>query len=180
MTDADETIFLNECKRRATEATTPVPAIARALVDDLLERGEDDPLLQSMMCWLVERAPAMVAKEMRRWRPKAEPSVDMRGAKTAVSTFGAAVKANDLDALADFGLAYRVGGTEKVLADLTGADHAEVANGFQAIGEQSLMLATMHRQISRLLGSKRTADVLTPEQYRQLITKACPGLALPA
>lgn len=176
MDEVDETAFLTECRRRAEGAEEKPALIARRLVDELLERDEDDPLLQSMMCWLVERAPAIVAKEMNRWTsrsPRKAPEVK-------VERFRHAVRSGDVDALADFGLVYVVDGTEKLLGDMTGDDHRKVAQGFQSIAEQSSLVAAFHREMAKVVGSRRTADVVNEQQYRQLITRLTPALGLPA
>ena len=171
-----ESLFLSECRERTEGSASKPAALAAELVADLLEREVDDPLRQSMMCWLVERAPALVAREMRQWVP-AKPAKDP---EVKVERFRAAVRANDLDALADFTLTYVVDGAEKALGDMTGDDHRTVARAFQSIAEHSTLIAAFHREMGKVLGHNRTADVVTEEQYRRLITKLTPALGLSA
>ena len=82
--------------------------------------------------------------------------------------------------LSDFRLVYVIDGTEKPLGEMTGHDHTKVANGLQNIGENSLMLAALHRQLGRVLGSTRTADAMTEAKYREVMAKVAPALAIGA
>lgn len=56
----------------------------------------------------------------------------------------------------------------KRVADMTGADHAFVADRYQASANRELMLCEFHRAVATKVGKRRTADVLDVEQYESL------------
>ncbi len=169
--------FSAEIRRRAENDQRPAPTIARELVEEV-NATPDHPLAASMHAWLVERAPSLVGSEVRKWAPKRERT---RAEPTnKVERFGMAAKRGDLEALSDFRLVYVIDGTEKPLGEMTGHDHTKVANGLQNIGENSLMLAALHRQLGRVLGSTRTADAMTEAKYREVMAKVAPALAIGA
>lgn len=58
--------------------------------------------------------------------------------------------------------------TRRRVGDMTGADHKFVAAAYQQSGTTDLMLAAFHRQVSRLVGKKRTSEVMSVEQYLEL------------
>jgi len=169
--------FMAELQRRAEKADRPIPAIAAELVAEC--RGDDD-LLVGITDWLFERAPSIVGEEMRKWAPKPERK---RAAPTnQVQRFGTAAKAGDLATLSDYRLTYVVNGVEKPLGAMTSKDHQHVATSFQQIGESSLMLAAVHRQIAKLIGgagpTATTESVISEAKYAQLLERLAPSLAL--
>jgi hypothetical protein len=59
--------------------------------------------------------------------------------------------------------------TRKRAADMTGPEHLFVAeNTHQRTANTALMLAAFHRAVARKVGKKRTADVLSEEQYESM------------
>lgn len=153
---------------------------ARDFLDSLDERGQR--LLER---WLVAHAEQLLYQAILRIRPdpsthqepaKTHPVVRSRVAptqsrQTPAASFGAAVEGfsrGDVEALSNFRLVYQVRGTEKHLGEMTGNDHLMVAETFQRAGSSSLLLAAIHRRIGRALGGRRTEDVFSEDQYRQV------------
>lgn len=144
---------------------TPIPVAAKAVVD---ESAPED-----LVAWLLERAPAMVAVEMRRI---ADPTATGRHhavhkRSSAAHQFGVAAamyEAGEVEALSDFRIIYAVEGKEITLGEMTGADHLSVSGGFKRMGVRSLMLAALHRHVAERIGDKRTDQVFTSAQYAQL------------
>ena len=59
--------------------------------------------------------------------------------------------------------------TRKRAADMTGPEHLFVAeNTYQKSANTALMLAAFHRAVAKKVGKRRTADVLSEEQYEAL------------
>jgi hypothetical protein len=59
--------------------------------------------------------------------------------------------------------------TRKRAADMTGAEHLFVAeNTYQRSANTALMLAAFHRAVAKKVGKKRTADVLSEQQYESM------------
>jgi hypothetical protein len=54
------------------------------------------------------------------------------------------------------------------VGEMTGADHTYVARQYRHSSEREAMLATFHEAVAKRVGSKRTEDVLTEEQYQEL------------
>jgi hypothetical protein len=59
-------------------------------------------------------------------------------------------------------------GTRKRALDMTGPDHLFVAGAYENEANASLMLAEFHRAIAKKAGDKRTADVMTADEYERL------------
>lgn len=162
----------------------PAPSAAKALVTEMLALDADDPARGEFVEWLIEMAPALVAKEMRRHQPKRREGTMKMERRS--DQFAVALRGNDIDALADFSLQYQVDGADKALGALTGADHDKVAFSFGTVSAQAQMLESVHRQIAVLLKGKSraagreltTADLMSASQYRQLLLKVCPALGL--
>jgi hypothetical protein len=59
--------------------------------------------------------------------------------------------------------------TRKRAADMTGSEHLFVAeNTYQKSANTALMLAAFHRAVAKKVGKKRTADVLSEDQYEAM------------
>jgi hypothetical protein len=57
----------------------------------------------------------------------------------------------------------------KLAGDMTGPEHLFVAeNEYQRSANTALMLAAFHRAVAKKVGKKRTADVLSEEQYEAM------------
>lgn len=175
MSDDPTAPFLTEVRRRAGIDLRPAPTVARELIEEITA-AEGHPLAEPMHVWLMERAPSLVGSEVRKWAPKRERSRSEPTNK--VERFGMAAKRGDVEALSDFRLVYVIDGEEKPLGEMTGHDHLKVAGGLQSIGENSLMLAALHRQVGRMIGSTRTADAMDEAKYRACIERFAPALAL--
>lgn len=65
--------------------------------------------------------------------------------------------------------------TMRRVSDMTGADHQFVADGYQASGQRDLLMAAFHRRVARLVGTKKTADVMSEEEYLRLLQTVLVG-----
>lgn len=54
------------------------------------------------------------------------------------------------------------------VADMTGADHRHVADEYEAFGRRQILLAQFHRTVAKKIGERRTADVMSEEDYLRL------------
>lgn len=153
---------------------------ARRLVDQVLDGTKGDDARELLTDWLLDRAPAVVAQEIRAINgplARSEPDYIPARRDPTGTAFATAARTGDIATLRDFTLVYRIDGVEKTLGEMTGDDHKWAADAFQAIGQSSLMMAAIHRQVGRLLGRRRTADALTPDELGQLVEKIRPQIA---
>lgn len=141
-----------------------VPALAaEKLARELHEKHE-----QELLDWLDEHAVSFLREaitfRLRRSRGKAVR-------RAAARAFGKATDEGDDELLGHFAVFHVVAPdrTQKRVADMTGEDHRFVADAYQATGKYDLMLAAFHRQVAKAVGKKRTADVLSEEQYDELL-----------
>lgn len=84
--------------------------------------------------------------------------------------FADAVEDDDTEALSQFAdwKVIDAENTRRKVADMTGADHAFVADAYGRSGRYDLMLEAFHKAVAKKVGKRRTADVLTEEQYGSL------------
>lgn len=95
--------------------------------------------------------------------------------RTAVSRAGArafsgaaqAASQGDPVPIAAFAVVYEVNAdhTRRAVGDMTGPDHRYVAEGYTRTGNRALLLAECHRVVAKRVKLRRTADVLSEEQY---------------
>lgn len=55
------------------------------------------------------------------------------------------------------------------VGEMTGTDHMYVAGRYEQSGKSALMKAAFHRAVGKKIGNRRTQDVLTPNQYEELL-----------
>lgn len=142
---------------------TAAAAVAQQVIDSLNEdqRGH-------LVAWLGSMAPSVVEGEIKRIRATHRAG----GHRRKVQSFAERVaryELGDIAALADFSVIYVVAGHQKPLGEMTGADHLTVASGFQQLGMKALMLAAIHRQIARRVGSSTTREVFSSDEYARLL-----------
>lgn len=144
----------------------PVPVIAGKVRAKLEE--DDAGALED---WLHENLEILIALSVRRVRRKRradEPRDD--GPK---KRFTIAAQSGDKELLAEFltfrdEATVREDGTVKDVADFNADDHLYVAGTYQQRGQTALMLAAFHRQVAKLVGHRRTSDVMSEDAYAAL------------
>lgn len=161
----------------STGDTQPATVAARRLVDQVLAGDKGDTARDLLTGWLVDRAAAVVASEIRALTRQHRPPSSTPPRRDQRAAFATAARTGDIATLRDFTLVYRIDGVEKTLGEMTGDDHRWAAEAFQAIGQSSLMMAAIHRQVGRLLGRRRTQDALTETELGQLVEKIRPQIA---
>jgi hypothetical protein len=140
-----------------------VPGVVAARIIEMV-----DPVL--LDGWLRQKAPeilaAAIAKHKRSTMAASRASAGPRAFEKARSE----AARGDVAALGSFAVSYTVSpaNTRRKVADMTGADHEFVAAGCEKDAKSAALLAEFHRQVARKIGSRRTCDVLSEEQYDQL------------
>lgn len=104
-------------------------------------------------------------------RERSQRATLRRGSEAAA--FGAAAKAaeaGDVAALSIFEARLIVddNDTARRIGDMTSVDHLYVASAYDASAQADLMLAAFHKAVAKKLGRRRTADVLSEQQYERL------------
>jgi hypothetical protein len=90
--------------------------------------------------------------------------------RSGARAFAEAAEAGDGEALSVFAIRYVVDeeNTRRPVGQMVGADHVFVANSYRDSAASAQMLAAFHEQIAKTVGERRTAEVLTEQQYQQL------------
>ncbi len=57
---------------------------------------------------------------------------------------------------------------QKRVADMSGPEHEFVADAYEGSANGALMEAAFHRAVAKKVGKRRTADVMTEQQYERL------------
>lgn len=169
MTDRD---YLAEMGERIRAATTGSGWVA-AIVAEKLHAGllENDPDL--LDGWLHAMAVQALRQEIG-LRARVERTVTRRraGARAFASAAGDAGQSGDpAPLLGLFRVTHVIDpqNTRKRAADMTGEEHLFVAeNTYQRSAHEALTLAAFHRAVGKKAGKRRTADVLTEEQYEAM------------
>jgi hypothetical protein len=159
----------------AIEAAMPdgdyvAPIVAAELVERL--RAEDPELLSG---WLHLRAAVFLADSIARrsnsLRSAARVMAPRRAFAEASKVFetGAAPLA-----LEPFKTEYVVdgGNTRRRVADMTGEDHQFVAAAYADSKRTAALLEQFHLAVARKVGKRRTADVISEEQYLRMYRSA--------
>lgn len=158
--------YLAEIDKRIAVATSgtcwAAPVVAAQIHDELL--ADDPGLLDG---WLhaiaVEALRQAIANRSRHVRNAAR----RRGKPRAF----AAAAGGDPAVLAGMFAADLVTAPDqsrKRVADMTGPDHLYVAERYAGSGNRALLLAEFHRQVAKRIGDRRTADVLTEDEYARM------------
>lgn len=123
---------------------------------ELLERWKDEMLTN----WLRDAFRRMLNSQRSRTR-----------AKWRAEAFGEKVRRHELgEKEIAFEVTYVVDefNTRRPVADMTGRDHLFVASKYEETVEMSKFEASFHKAVARKVGSKRTEDVMTPTEYREM------------
>jgi len=102
-------------------------------------------------------------------RRRSKRTTDRR--RATARAFGKAAKSGDVDEVSVFTSVEFVvseDNTVRKVGEMTGADHSFVASGYQVRGTTDLALAAFHRALSKKVGKKRTADVMSETTYERL------------
>lgn len=179
---ADEPTF-DQLLDEAAASDLPTPLWGNEIYDRCT-KGDAELAWDGLNAWMWDQAEKLIGREVQRRRGLLHAKANGKrgvGAPKAASRFSEALDRHrdgrvGLEHLTDFALLMRVSddGDEKTIGELTSSDHMYVADRFQGVGESSLMLAAIHRQVGRLLmknPSLTTADAMSQDQYRVLVGK---------
>jgi hypothetical protein len=91
----------------------------------------------------------------------------------------AAAEDGDYEPLSHFAVVYAIDdeNTRRPVGEMTGADHRFVAGRYKASAASDLMLAAFHEKVAKKVGSRRTADVFSEEQYDAMLRSLTGGKA---
>jgi hypothetical protein len=159
--------YIGEMDKRIADATAgpawAAPVVAAELHAALL--ADDPDLLDGWLHAIAQEALRQaITNRSRAVRTAARHHA-------APHAFAVAAEAGDTDALLGmFAVDYVVAPdrTRKRAGDMTGADHAYVADRYADTGNTALLLAEFHRAVGKKVGTRRTADVFTAEQYDEM------------
>lgn len=146
------------------------PIVAAELVERL--RVADPELLSG---WLHLRASVFVADVIARRsnskRSAARAMAPRRAFAEASKVFEGGA---DPLALEPFKTEYVVdgGNTRRRVADMTGEDHRFVAAGYADTKNTAALLEQFHLAVARKVGRRRTADVISEDQYLRMYRSA--------
>jgi len=171
----------NDMATAVIEPSTRPDALS-ALIDKAL--ASDEVILSEVAASIVETMERDHPEELMAWlRSQAERLVrDEIGAlmtsarSQAVSSsrareFGDAIAADDVERVGLFATWHVVAESNlrKRLADMTGAEHLFVAEAYEVSANTALMRAAFHRALSKKVGKKRTADVISEAECERLL-----------
>lgn len=148
--------------------------VAQKLYANLQETAPD--LLEQ---WLHERAQIFLTQTVTSWLNRERAKASRRAVKRAFKDASDQAEEGDDTELGHFAVLHVVAAdnTRRRVADMTGADHRFVADKYQASGKYDLMLSAFHRAIGKACGAKRTADVMTEQQYDEQMQSFAKRLA---
>lgn len=139
-------------------------AVSSQLLDYLITNEPD--LLHA---WLMEHSGAILTDYIAHRLGNRRRRAVKRAAARAFST--AAATAIEDDTVSLFAVTYAISDdyVQRRVADMTSADHRYVARQYKTEGKHALMLAAFHEAVAKRLGSKKTSEVFTEEQYERLL-----------
>lgn len=160
----------NELIAELVEKWTPtgdfVAAVQGAKLADHLRQSDPDLLTE----WLDHNAAYFLSDQFRQ-HSRASRAKTLRSAKVrAFRTATDAADDGDMAPLSHFNVRYVIDteGTQRRVADMVGADHLYVSFEYRASANYEAMLAAFHAAVAKKVGKKRTADVLSEEDYERL------------
>lgn len=117
--------------------------------------------------WVEAMLPSIIAQYMGRLNNSRRSIVRRRA---GARDFAAAADDADDEGMSPFKVNYAINADDvhKRVADMTGADHKFVAEGYTASGKRDLLYAKFHNCIAKKVGKKTTAEVFTEEKYARL------------
>lgn len=118
--------------------------------------------------WLSERETWLVGEEMR-FHLRSERARDRAhaGARAFADHLSLDDTPDDTD---PFAVRYCIDDahTWRAVGDMTGSDHHFVAAQYQVTGKRALARAAFHEVVAKRVGKRRTAQVMSVEQYERL------------
>lgn len=144
-----------------------VAAVEADKVHSWLQENRPD-LLEA---WLRERAPDFLRREIVTLGNQARGAARAHAGAQRFTAALADYTTGDRHALSAFDVPYVVDRhhLRKPVREMTGADHAFVADRYTVTGNRALLLAEFHRQVARRVGDRTTAEVFTEDQYEELM-----------
>jgi hypothetical protein len=142
-----------------------IPALEAQRFVRMMQRDHPDELQEWLVTHAVQFAGQALGDILRRERQRI-----VRRATAA--TFAAAVAAGNAEDMHPFTtLVYEVGpnNLRRQVGEMTGLDHVYVAVRYEDQGLRLLLLAEFHRAVARRVGTNRTADVISEEEYLMMM-----------
>lgn len=138
-----------------------VPAVVASKL--AAELREKDPA--ALTLWLDEHAERFLTDEISRRLSSTRATAARQAKARAFADAG-----DDVELVAQFAVVHVVADdfTRRRVGDMTGDDHRYVASAYGASGRYDLMCEAFHLAVARKVGKKRTADVLTEDQYSEM------------
>ncbi len=161
--------------QRVSETPEFVPVVLAAQIEDELRQMHTSELA----AWLDVRAGAIIHQHIRTIIHRSRHLLRNGGARVERDAKPkrafAKAAASGAEALIEyrasvFDATYCIDAenTQRRLGDMTGDDHRFVATQYDASAAATAMLAAFHRQVAKVVGKKRTADVMSEEQLLKL------------
>ena len=152
---------------QATEGSDWIAAVVAAKLRARLAETDPD-LLDGWLHAMAERMlTEVIGLHVRSERAKARSRAGSRAFREASD----AAEDGDDSAIGLFAVLHVVDekNTQKRAADMTGPEHLYVAEEtYQRTANEALMMAAFHRAVAKKVGKRKTADVLTEQQYEQM------------
>lgn len=169
MTDADRD-YDQEFRQLIDSVIPTSEFVARLLAEDVVEklRANDPGLLAG---WLDLHAGDIIGDYVRSRcnsiRARSRTAIPRRAFAEAVERFTAN---NDPVVFDPFAAVYVVNNDNlrRRVADMTSADHLFVADRYADDKNTAAMLEAFHRAVAKKIGTLRTADVFSPDQYLEM------------
>lgn len=143
-----------------------IPEIEAATFVALMR--EDEPGLLDV--WLQENAVRFTHRFIRE-RLHSDRNAARRGRKAReFASAGGAHDEGDDEALSHYATRCVVDekNTQRLVADMTGADHLFIAGQYRTNAAPLLMLDAFHCAVAKKVGKRRTADVMSEDEYDRL------------
>lgn len=150
----------------STQGSDWVPAlVAEKLIDRL--KADDPDLLNG---WLHTLAPQLLTDAISMRERSIRTVTRRRASARAFGKASEAAESGDLTEIGSFAVTYAIDddNTRRRVADMSGADHQFVASDYTRKAKRSQMLAAFHRAVAKKVGKKRTADVMSEDEYDRL------------
>lgn len=121
--------------------------------------------------WFQVRAVQFVADELTTMLRRERAIARRRSGARAFAAAVEAHEAGDSEPLGLFRTVHVIGddNVRRPVADMTGPDHRYVAGQYRSEGNRALMLEAFHLAVAKKVGKRRTADVLTEDEYERML-----------
>lgn len=142
-----------------------------AIVAEKLLAGLAETAPELLEGWLHENARRFLTDEIGRRSAALRSKAVKRASSRAFGRSAKAAADGDSTELGHFTVDFVVAAdsTRRRVADMDGDDHKFVADSYQRSGTYDLMLAAFHRAVAKTVGKRHTSEVMSEEQYDQML-----------